>query len=238
MSWASGLLRLCVLVGAALLAACFESGTQAQSPQSLIRANSAVLKGNPPAVCAAVSGPRMEGTIRYEDKYYGYDGDGFIFPYPSYTNKPVRYARVDLVAADGTRIKQTETNGEGGYLFESVPPDARVCVRAESERKLELDRPAKVTVKGYTEQFNVRLVRSTQDILIPEHSAGSIFNILDVYIAASEFIYHLSGKSQPQKDLNVFLEEPTERCPKAIPVLDTITPVAVSVPAYTSVVPL
>ena len=141
---------------------------------------------------AACDGGRnsLSGQIHYQD--WLYDQSGLT----RRQAKPVRFALVDLLDADGQRLASTHTDAAGRYHFQADIPlrfSLRVLARQDGSTA-----PA-VTVQDlrgdvYAVTKNVERFEPVIDIELPAE-ASAAFNLFDVYQAAGAYFSELSGRA-------------------------------------------
>ncbi len=134
------------------------------------------------------SGRTINGLVRYEDREYNSNGL-VLFPALPYF-KPVRYAVMDLLDAEGNVIVSTETNASGrfdfGYLLladyqiRSLAMIDNAIASGFTVRSMKKEVYAVVTT-GDSRQLShdMQITASSQ--------VGGAFNILDVMLTAADF---------------------------------------------------
>jgi hypothetical protein len=137
------------------------------------------------------------GTVQFEDQ--DYDASGF----KGKTLKPVRSAMVEVVQnTDGAVLASGETNQNGSYdltftnngaagVYISVlarDMDNTVEVRDTGGALYAISSP--VIEDTSADHFNIDLTASLT-------AAGGVFNILDIFLEAAEFIEDLAGTKPP-----------------------------------------
>lgn len=200
-----------------LASACQSGGDQFQP------ARSTVSFPNPGNACDGflTSSPQggsnvtLSGTVVYEDKPYnsaGFTGTTVL--------KPVRYADVEAVrCADSVVLGSGKTNALGGYTLNfSNGGSSGVYIRVLGKTQSDTNHIANVTIMNNTFQDNVMSIVTTpvDDGLTPTATAdvtataasrlGGLFNILDNYITAGEFLKNSAGIASALPLLTVYWE--------------------------------
>jgi hypothetical protein len=150
----------------------------------------------------ALTSVTVSGTVSYEDRVYdvhGFTGDT--------TYKSLRYAVVDLVDSDGTVIATTATDDDGHYSLQGKGSGLYVRVLAQTTAAAgttlsvnTFDGDAFAISKSLTVDDKSEV---TADIPISlDNSIAGVFNMLDVYSNASQFVASLSKVTLP--DMKVF----------------------------------
>lgn len=140
----------------------------------------------------------VQGTIQYEDKEYSASG------FTGNTDfKPVRFAAVDLVDANGNVVGHTRSDEDGNYSVSGTSNYLYVRVLAQTD----LQAGAPIQVKNYAgEIYAVKhaVVPQGNDPLQLDLSislsvpASGAFNILDVFTNGARYISQLSSNSLPE----------------------------------------
>lgn len=157
----------------------------------------------------------LSGTVVYEDKPY--NSAGFT---GSLVLKPIRYADVEVVrCSDSAVLASGKTTVLGGYTlnFSNGGPSG-VYVRVLGKTQSDADHIGNVTIRNNTFQGNIMSIVTApvDDGLTPTATAdvtataasrlGGLFNILDNYITAGEFLKNSAGITSALPLLTVYWE--------------------------------
>src|SRR5581483_5943352 len=201
-----------------LASACQGGGSQVQPARSTLSFP------NPGNACGnfLTSAPQggsnvtLSGTVVYEDKPY--NAAGFT---GAIVLKPIRYADVEAVrCSDSAVLASGKTTALGGYTlsFSNGGPSG-VYIRVLGKTRADADHIANVTIMNSTLQNSLMSIvtapmddgitqTTTVDITATAASRlGGLFNILDSFITAGEFLKNSAGITIALPPLTVYWEE-------------------------------
>lgn len=164
--------------------------------------------GSSPAPAPVAPQPySLSGTVRYEDVEYAETGWTGKTAY-----KPVRHMQLDLLDSSGALLTTGVTNGSGQFLFDNVllaaaPATVRVVAESDATSGSQIAIHSVCLVAPcpvYSALYSLSGLDLSLPLVvdIPRAKNGGVFNMLDIYQSAFEFVAsHPSALALPPLDV-------------------------------------
>lgn len=142
----------------------------------------------------------LSGTVHYGDRVYGQLEEASQYGFIRTESKPVRFARVQILNADGAVVGEAATDELGMYRL-TASGGRRESMRLRVLAHTVAGTP--VTVKDFSanvlaaaKAFTPGTLDGPLHVAVTGDLAGA-FNMLDVYAAAGEFVHERHGSFPP-----------------------------------------